>query len=103
MMIKAYRKYLSQLKTRYKKANKPQRIIILDEFTKTAGYDRSHAGKLLRSKYLHATKITHKPHRIYSKEDAETLKQVCELLGWICSKRMKPSLKLAVDELMKAG
>ena len=103
MITKADRKYLSQLKKRYKKANKPQRIIILDEFTKTAGYDRSHAGKLLRSRYQYATKVTHKPHRIYTKEDAGTLKQVCELLGWICSKRMKPSLTLAIDELIKAG
>ncbi|MDO8570309.1 MAG: hypothetical protein Q7R97_01870 [Candidatus Daviesbacteria bacterium] len=103
MMTKADKKYLSQLKIRYKKANKPQRIIILDEFTKTAGYDRSHAGKLLRSRYQYVTKVIRRIHRIYTKEDTETLQQVCELLGWICSKRMLPSLKLAVDELMKAG
>ncbi len=103
MITKADRIYLSQLKKRYKKANKPQRIIILDEFTKTLGYDRKHAGKLLRGRYKHQLKKIYRPHKIYTKEDADTLGEVWKLLGWIASKRMKPQLKLAVDELIKAG
>ena len=103
MITKTDRKYLSQLKKRYKRANKPQRIIILDEFTKTLGYDRKHAGKLLRNRYQYATKVIHRAHRTYTKEDADTLGEVWKLLGWIASKRMKPQLKLAVDELIKAG
>ena len=103
MITKTDRKYLSQLKKRYKRANKPQRIIILDEFTKTLGYDRKHAGKLLRNRYQYATKVIHRAHRTYTKEDADTSGEVWKLLGWIASKRMKPQLKLAVDELIKAG
>ena len=103
MITKADRRYLSQLRFRYKKARKTEKIIILNEFTKTTGYDRKYAGKLLRGRYLYGVKNIHHPHRIYIKEDADILEKAYELLGWICSKRMKPSLRLAVDELIKAG
>ncbi len=104
MVLKLDKRYLGQLKLRYKKSTKKQKKIILDEFTKTLSYDRKHAIKLLTGNYQHQKgSIHHHSHRIYTKEDAEILKQVCELLGWICSKRMKPSLTLAVDELIKVG
>lgn len=103
MATKADRKYLSQLKFRYRKARKAEKIIILSEFTKTTGYDRKYAGKLLRGRYLYGVKDIHRPHRIYTKEDVDILEVVCELLGWICSKRIKPQLKLAIEELIKAG
>lgn len=103
MVVKVDRKYLNQLKLRYKKSRKLQKKIILDEFTNTLGYERKHAIKLLNGKYRYITRVIHKHHRIYTKEDADILEQVCELLGWICSKRIKPQLKLAVGELIKAG
>lgn len=103
MVVKVHRKYLNQLKLRYKKARKSQKKIILNEFTNTLGYERKHAIKLLNGKYHYITGVIHKHHRIYTKDDADTLEQVCELLGWICSKRIKPQLKLSVKELIKAG
>lgn len=103
MVTKVSRSYLSQLRMRYKKAAKPEKIIILDEFTKTTGYERQHAGKLLRGTYKHQLKKIYRPHRTYTKEDADILEEVWKLLGWIASKRIKPSLKLAVDQLIKAG
>lgn len=101
-MSKPMKEYLSSLKGRYKKVGKKEKMIILDEFVKTAGYDRKYAGKLLRGAHQYVATI-HRPHRIYYPEDADILEQVCDLLGWICSKRIKPQLKLAVQELMKAG
>ena len=103
MVVKVDRKYLNQLKLRYKKARKLQKKIILDEFTNTLGYERKHAIKLLNGKYKYSKGIVHKSHRIYTKEDADVLGKAAELLGWICSKRMKPSLTLAVDQLIKAS
>lgn len=102
MVTKVSRGYLSQLRIRYNKARKPEKIIILDEFTKTTGYERQHAGKLLRGKYKHLLKKIYRPHKVYTKGDGDILEKAAELLGWICSKRMKPSLRLAVDELIKA-
>lgn len=97
------KQYLNQLKARYKKAAKKQKKIILDEFTQTTGYHRKHAIDLLTGKYQPGRKTIHRPHRIYVKEDANILEQICDLLGWISSKRMKPSLRLTLDALIKSG
>lgn len=102
-MSKQVKEYLTSLKKRFKKARKKEKMVILDEFVKTAKYDRKYAAKLLRGAYIYAKGEIHRQHRTYTKEDADTLERVCELLGWVCSKRMKSSLKLAVDELIKAG
>lgn len=104
MKTKHERHYLARLQKRYQQASKPQKIIILDEFTKTTGYDRKHAGKLLRKKYRHKTGRIHRPRRrIYTRQDRAVLIQVWKLLGFICAKRMKPELRVAIHQLMKAG
>ena len=97
------KEYFRQLKTRYRKSSKKGKKVILDEFTQTTGYHRKHAIDLLRGSYKQHKGESHRPHRIYTKEDTDILEKAYELLGWICSKRMKPSLRLAVDELVKAG
>ncbi len=102
-MSKQVKEYLSSLKKRYIKVRKKEKMVILDEFVKTAKYDRKYAAKLLRGAYNYAKNEVHRPHRIYTKKDADVLGEVWKLLGWIASKRMKPQLKLAVDELIKAG
>ena len=100
---KPSKEYFRELKIRYKKARKRQKKIILDEFTQTTGYHRKHAIDLLTGSYKHHTGTVYRPHKVYTKEDADVLGEVWKLLGWIASKRMKPQLKLAVDELIKAG
>ncbi len=97
------KEYFRELKIRYKKARKRQKKTILDEFTQTTGYHRKHAIDLLTGSYKHHTKVVYRPHKVYTREDADTLGEVWKLLGWIASKRMRPQLKLAVDELIKAG
>lgn len=97
------KEYFRELKIRYKKATKRQKRTILDEFTQTTGYHRKHAIDLLTGNYKQHTGTIYRPHKIYTKNDADILEQVWKLLGWIASKRMKPSLRLAVDQLMLAG
>lgn len=97
------KEYFRELKIRYKKAAKRQKKTILDEFTQTTGYHRKHAIDLLTGSYKQHTGTIYRPHRVYTKLDADILEKAYELLGWVCSKRMKPSLRLAVDELIKAG
>jgi len=96
--------YLVQLQSRYTKARKPERIIILDEFTKTTGHERQYAGKLLRKKYQYVTKPIKRPRRkIYTVVDAIILAKVCTLLDWLASKRVKPAIGVAIDSLVEAG
>ncbi len=97
------KEYFRELKIRYKKATKRQKKTILDEFTQTTGYHRKHAIDLLTGSYEQHTGIICRPHKTYTKEDADILEEVWKLLGWIASKRIKPSLRLAVDELIKVG
>ena len=47
------RAYLEKLKKRYRTTGKREKKVILDEFTKTAGYTRKHAIHLLRGTYRH--------------------------------------------------
>lgn len=104
MIVKPDKQYLRQLKKRYRGSGKKQKKIILDELTQTSGYDRKHAIKLLNGRYEPSRKkFILRPHRIYTKEDADILEQICDLLGWISSKRMKPSLRLALDGLIRSG
>lgn len=103
MITKPDRKFLRELQKRYRKAFKPEKIIILNEFVKTTGYDRQYAGKVLREKYQYVTNKIHRPHRIYVRADANILEQICDLLGWISSKRMKPALRVTLDGLIKSG
>lgn len=96
--------YLVQLQKRYKKARKPEKITILDEFVKTTGYDRQYGGKLLRGNYQYAIKPIKRPRkRRYDMLDAIVLAKVCELLDWINSKRIQPQIGVAVDSLVEAG
>jgi hypothetical protein len=96
--------YLLQLKKRYQKTRKTEKKIILDEFTKTTGYDRKHAGKLIRGNYKHKVgKIFRPRKRRYDLLDAIILSKVCNLLDWINSKRIKPEIGVAIDSLVAAG
>lgn len=95
--------YLVQLQKRYKQARKPERIIMLDEFTKTTGYERQYAGKLLRGKYQYALHPIKRPRRkTYTVVDAIVLTKVCALLDWIASKRIQPEIGVAIDSLVEA-
>lgn len=82
--------YLLQLQKRYQKTRKAEKKIILDEFTKTTGYDRKHAGKLIRGSYKHKVGKISRPHkRKYCMLDAIILSKVCNLLDWNEIKRKR--------------
>lgn len=96
--------YLLQLQKRYHGSSWKERQMILNEFVKTTGYDRQHAGKLLRGKYRYVTKpIKRSRRRRYDLLDAIVLAKVCELLDWINSKRIQPQIGVAIDSLVKEG
>ncbi len=76
----------------------------MNEFVKTTGYDRQHAGKLLRGNYHYTTKPIKRPRkRRYDMLDAIVLAKVCTLLDWINSKRIQSQIGVAIDSLVTAG
>ncbi len=94
--------YLQQLQERYREVFGKERKVILNEFVKTTGYDRQHAGKLLRGNYrYHIGPIKRPRRKIYTLSDATVLTKVCDLLDWIHSKRIQPQIGVAIDSLVK--
>lgn len=104
MKTKLGREYLPALKSRYRKASKVEKKAILDEFTKTTGYNRKYSIAVLRGLYKHKQgKISRPRSRKYDLLDAIVLAKVCELLDWINSKRIQPQIGVAIDSLVKEG
>ena len=104
MPKKETKAYLDKLKQRYDHSTKNEKQVILDEFTKTAGYTRKHAIHLLCGTYKHKQgKIYHPRRKIYGMIDAIILSKVCDLLDWINSKRIQPEIGVAIDSLVLAG
>ncbi len=90
--------YLKQLKKRYKKANKKNKSLILDEFCKTSGYHRKHAVRLLgksprKSKDNHADGRGRK--RTYEPDSVLTpLKKIWLATDQMCGKRLKAAMSM---------
>src|SRR5438046_6804828 len=104
MKVKSGKIYLHALKSRYRKATKAEKKSILDEFTKTTGYNRKYAIAVLRGLYQYARgKISRPRKRRYDLLDAIVLTKVCTLLDWINSKRIQPEIGIAIDSLVAAG
>ena len=104
MRNNTHRVYLGQLQKRYKAASSKEKKTIITEFVKTTGYDRQHAGKLLRGNYqYHKGSIKRPRKKVYTYVDAIILAKVCELFDWINSKRIQPQIGIAIDSLVTAG
>ena len=102
--MKETKEYLSFLKSRYKKAGRKEKAVILDEFTKTTGHERKYAIKLLRGWYTHVSAPIKRPRgRMYTEFDANILVSICELFDWIASKRLQPQIAVGIEQLQKAG
>ena len=75
---------------------------ILDEFVCATGYHRKHAIRFLKNQRQvqnHLKRKTKTYTTIYSGEVAQTLEQIWEIYGQICSKRLRPFLPEAIKVL----
>ncbi|MHB8281070.1 MAG: transposase, partial [Candidatus Humimicrobiaceae bacterium] len=108
-----------ELKTRYNKATKKEKIKILDEFTALTGYNRCYASCILKIrkekvigyiitggkkiKYVLEKKKKKKRARakIYGYDVFLALKKIWTIFDYLCSKRLKPSMAEAIKKLTK--
>ena len=110
-----------QVALRYKKARKKEKGMILDEFTKTTGYNRSYASRVLRQKVkpkvvgkmkvggLNVVLIEDRRRkkkkkarlkaRKYDQEVFKALKKIWAIEDCICGKRLAPFLPEIVPVL----
>jgi hypothetical protein len=75
-------KFLAQLRKRYAKATKKQRMAILDEFVATTGYHRKHASALLSGKrqWRDPAQAIHRQRRqLYTETDRQAVLWLVEL------------------------
>jgi hypothetical protein len=89
---------------RYLKANKKKKTEILNEFIASTGYNRKYAIRVLKQG-PQPGKMTKREscRKIYRGEVVEILIQIWELMGRICSKRLKPYLPEIVEVLERCN
>ena len=95
MSPRSKKEYIEAVFLRYKKASRPQKKVILDEFCRTLGYHRKHAIRVLRTfKRFTAPKPRKRGrHPLYQREEIlKPLKQIWLAANLPCSKRLKAIL-----------
>jgi len=97
------REYAQAIRNRYKKADKPEKTKILDEFTKATGLHRKAAIRLLnRANKPKSIRRRGRPMK-YNNEVVVALKTAWEAGDRLCSKRLHPFLPEMVRVLRKNG
>jgi len=106
-----------ELRDRYQKASKKEKTMMLDEFIRLTGYNRSYAARALRIKrvlgylniagkrikYVADKKIKREKKKFYDKEVFIALKKILIICDYICSKRLAPFLSEVIPVLEKYG
>ena len=103
MSRRSKRELHSQVQTRYLKASKAEKQMILDEFTSNTGYHRKYAIRVLKHGYKRGVRKPKGRRVIYCGEVVETLEQIWEIYGRICSKRLHPYLPEGIKVLERCG
>lgn len=103
------------LRDRYQKLSKREKSMMLNEFIRLTGYNRSYAARTLRIKrvldyiniagkgikYVADRKTKRKKKRFYNKEVFMVLKKIWKICDYICSKRLAPFLSEIIPVLEK--
>lgn len=101
-----------EIAARHRRATKKQKGIILDEFTALTGYNRSYASYLLNShgkevrvnsgvviKADVRKKANRQRQKFYDEKVKRVLRQIWEMMGCICGKRLAPIIKELIAKL----
>ena len=100
MTLQSKRELLEVTYPRYLKANKVRKTQILDEFIAATGYHRKYAIRVLkRGPRPRGLRKKSGRQKVYQGEVVKVLEQIWEILGRICSKRLKPFLPEMVEVL----
>ena len=103
MSQQSKRELCAEVQTRYLKASKAAKQKILDEFTAATGYHRKYAIRILKHGYKRRPNKPKGRTAIYHGEVVEALKQIWEIYGQICSKRLHPYLPEGIKVLERCG
>jgi hypothetical protein len=90
------RAYLEAIRTRYRRANKTSKTVILNEFCAVCGYHRKYALRLLSTQHKRGKEAARKPgpsSRYDTPELVETLRTIWMASDQLCSKRLKAACR----------
>lgn len=104
MMSRRSKQELSEaLRTRYRRAKKIEKQLILDEFVATTLYHRKYAIRVLNQAVRRNHPKKRGRQKVYQGEVVVVLEQIWEVCGRICSKRLHPFLPEMVKVLERTG
>jgi hypothetical protein len=103
MSQRSKRELLEVICPRYLKAKKSEKKIMLDEFVAATGYHRKYATRILKHGRPRRSGKKHGLPKVYQGEVVVALKQIWEICGRICSKRLHPFLPEMVKVLERHG
>jgi hypothetical protein len=103
MSRRSKRELLEEIRPRYLKAKKTGKVIMLDEFVSVTGYHRKYAIRILKHGQPRRSGKKHGVPKVYQGEVVVALKQIWEVCGRICSKRLHPFLPEMVKVLERHG
>lgn len=97
------RELLEAIRPRYRKASRPEKTQILDEFVAVTGYHRKHAIRLLKQGVKPGRPKKRGRRKTYQGEVVSAWVRVWEVCDRICSKRLHPFLPEIVAVLERQG
>lgn len=93
------RELLEAVRPRYRRANKQEKVRILDELVANTGYHRKHAIRLLQQGAKQRRKKKVGKPKVYQGEVVIALIKIWAICGEICSRRLHPFLPEMVSVL----
>lgn len=93
-----------EIRKRYKGAKKKEKTLMIDEFTKLTGYNRSYATRILRKSLKRGGRVRSARERpgIYS-DTLPALRRIWAVSDMICGKRLHPVLPELISRLVHFG
>lgn len=103
MSQKSKRELVDSIRPRYKKATGAEKERILNEFVANTGYHRKSAIRVLNQGYKPRGLRKSGRKKVYIGEVVVALQVIWEVLGRICSRRLKPFLPEIVTVMERTG
>ena len=102
--VRTRKEVLAVLSVRYQKAERSEKVRILDELVTITGYHRKHVIRLLGNhKDLVQSEVKQVRNRIYDEVVKETLVVIWEIADRICSKRFKAIIPCLIESMERHG
>lgn len=101
MSMKARKEYLKQIYARYRRAGRPGKTAILDEFCLNSGYQRKYATRILNGPLRLEPVWRPGKSETYTNEHVYYLKKIWDILDNPCGVRLKPMVREMIAVLQR--